>query len=307
MCCPWLPICQAIEPRIRLVPAVRCALVSVPYSRSARDVTARGVRMRVVEAGEGHRTPVVLVHGFLASHLSFDDIIDELAQDFHVIAPDLPGFGDSEKPNPSRYQYGVETFAEAVADLIAAYGLGRACVLGHGIGGAVGLTLASSHAELVRRLVVVAPLCYPHPLGLRMRLPLAPIVGGLVFKQLYGRRTFRNYFQDEVFSPRSAVPYQRIDALYDKFNTPSARESAYAVLKSMLDTRPIVARVTRVRQPTLVIWGRDDRIYPAGYALKLTREIPEAHLELFDTGHAPHEERPSEFVPVVKEFFEGGR
>lgn len=278
-----------------------------PVQRVARDVTARGVRMRVVEAGEGRGAPLVLIHGFLTSHLVFDDVLDDLARGFHVIAPDLPGFGQSEKPSPGRYAYGVETFAEAIADLIAAYGVGRASVVGHDLGGAIGITLAAHYAELVTRLVVVGTLCYPHPPSRKLRRPLWPMLGGVMFKQLFGRRSFRSYFKDEVFSGDFHRPFDRIDRFYDDFNTPSARESAYAVLRAMLDTRPIVARVSRVRQPTLVTWGRDDRIYPAAHALKLAREVPDARLELFDAGHSPQEERPAEFVNVVREFFEGRR
>jgi pimeloyl-ACP methyl ester carboxylesterase len=273
--------------------------------RVTRDVTARGVRMRVIEAGEG--TPLVLIHGFLGSHLVFDDIIDELAQSFYVIAPDLPGFGESEKPNPARYPYNVEAFAEAVADLISAYGVGRACVLGHDIGGAVGITLAARYAELVTRLVVVGPLCYPNPPNRKLRVPLWPVIGGSIFKQLFGRRSFRNYFKDEVFSDQTNLPISRIDEFYGYFNTPSARESAYAVLRNMLDTRAIVARIARIRHPTLVVWGRHDRIFPAAFAMKLAREIPDSRLELMDAGHSPQEERPAQFVAVVREFFEGRR
>lgn len=278
-----------------------------PVQRVARDVTARGVRMRVVEAGEGRGEPLVLIHGFLTSHLVFDDVIDELAQSFHVIAPDLPGFGQSEKPSPSRYAYGVETFAEAVADLIAAYGVGQAHILGHDLGGAIGITLAAHYAELVTRLVVVGPLCYPQPPNRRLRRALWPLLGGVMFKQLFGRRSFRNYFKDEVLSRGSTASFLRVDSYYDDFNTPSARESAYAVFRAMLDARPVVARVSRVRHPTLVTWGRDDRIVPAAHALKLAREIPDARLELFDAGHSPQEERPMELVNVVREFFEGRR
>ncbi|MEM9694225.1 MAG: alpha/beta hydrolase [Myxococcota bacterium] len=275
--------------------------------RAVRDVTARGVRMRVTEAGTEHRQAVVLVHGFLASHLTFDDVIDTLAQRFHVIAPDLPGFGDSEKPAPSRFNYSVEAFAESIADIIAAYGLGRACVLGHGLGGAVAMTLAAHHAELVNRLVVIAPLVYaerPHP---RLRVALWPVVGTFSFKQLYGRRAFRGYFRDAVYSSRIRLPTKRVDALYEAFNTPSARQSAYAVLRTMLDTRAVVARVSRIRHSTLILWGRDDATYPASSALRLARQMNDAHLEIFDAGHAPHEERPAEFIATIQEFFEGGR
>jgi pimeloyl-ACP methyl ester carboxylesterase len=275
--------------------------------RAARDVTARGVRMRVVEAGEGRGPPLVLVHGFWATHLDFDDVIDRLATRFHVIVPDLPGFGDSEKPSPARYPYGVETFAEAVADLIAAYGLGRAFVVGHALGGAIGITLAAHHPELVNRLVLVDALCYPTPLGGTLRAALWPFAGGFLFKQLFGRRRFRRYYKDEVFSKHADVPWWRVERFYEAFNTPPARESAYAVLRGMLDTRSTVARVTRIRRPTLVVWGREDRVYPAHHALKLVREVPDARLELFDAGHAPHAERPEEFALCVRQFCEGKR
>jgi pimeloyl-ACP methyl ester carboxylesterase len=275
--------------------------------RRTRDVTARGVRMRVLEAGKSGQAPMILIHDFLSSHLAFDDVIDALALRFHIIAPDLPGFGESAKPPPTRHVYGVEAFAESIADLVAAYGLGRVAVIGHGLGGAVAMTLATHYAELVTRLALVDPLCYAFPLTWKMRVLLLPVVGGVVFKQLYGRRRFRNYFADDVFTRGAAIPHERIDRLYAHFNTPSARESAYAVLKSAVDTRPVAARITRITQPTLIMWGRDDRLLPASLALRLAREMGNARLELFDTGHSPHEERPQDFVFVATEFFEGKR
>src|SRR5258706_8233850 len=71
--------------------------------RVTRDVTARGVRMRVVEAGSG--PPLILIHDILVSHLEFESVLGPLADRFRVFAPDLPGFGESEKPSPARYAY----------------------------------------------------------------------------------------------------------------------------------------------------------------------------------------------------------
>src|ERR1700679_1433916 len=88
------------------------ALSAALPSPVLRDVSIRGVRVRFVEAGAG--PAVVLVHGSLASHSTWDAVIPELATSFHVIAPDLPGFGESEKPSPSRYAYTLEAFAESL-------------------------------------------------------------------------------------------------------------------------------------------------------------------------------------------------
>jgi pimeloyl-ACP methyl ester carboxylesterase len=272
-----------------------------------RDVTARGVRTRVLEAGSSRAPALVLVHGLFLSHRTFEDVIEDFAARFHVIAPDLPGFGESEKPSPARYAYGVEAHAEAIADLIAAFGVGRAAVVGHAMGGAIALTLAAEHPELVQRLVLEDALCYPAPQSFRARLPLVPVVGGLVFKQLYGRGLFRALLVDQIQRPGFTPPRSRVDWHYEAFNSPSARESAHAVMRATLDTRPVIARLSRIVAPTLIVWGREDRVYPVAAAHRLAREIPGAKLEIMDAGHAPHEERPREFLALVTEFLEGKR
>jgi pimeloyl-ACP methyl ester carboxylesterase len=272
-----------------------------------RDVTARGVRTRVLEAGTPGAPALVLVHGLFTSHRSFDDIIEPLAARFHVIAPDLPGFGESEKPSPARYAYGVEAHAEAVADLIAAFGVGRASVLGHAMGGAVALTLAADHRELVARLILEDTLAHGFPPSLKARLALLPVVGGFAFKQLYGRAVFRSFFGEEMYAPGGAPPLERVDRHYDLFNTPAARESAHAVLRATLDTRAVIARLPRIVAPTLIVWGRDDRIHPVGSAHRLVREIRGAKLKIMEAGHVPHEERTREFLAVLREFVEGKR
>ncbi|MCC6557067.1 MAG: alpha/beta hydrolase [Polyangiaceae bacterium] len=263
--------------------------------------------MRVLEAGAETSPALLLIHDFLVSRLEFDDVIDPLAERFHVIVPDLPGFGESEKPSPARYAYGIEAFAEAIADLIAAFEVGRAHLVGHSMGAAIALTLAAEHPELVQRLVLEDALCYPVPASFKTRLPLLPVLGGIVFKQLFGRALFRAFFRDEIFRGDAVVPLARVDRHYELFNSPSARESAHAVMRAVLDARPVVARLTRITSPTLVVWGRDDQIFPAQSAQRLAREIPGARLEIMDAGHSPHEERPVEFVALVRQFLEGRR
>jgi len=272
-----------------------------------RDVTARGIRVRVLEAGAERAPALLLLHGIFASHRSFEDVIDDLGERFHVIAPDLPGFGESEKPSPARYAYGVEAHAESVADLIAAFGVGRASVLGHDMGGAVALTLAAEHPELVQRLVLEDALAYPFVQSAKARLPLVPVLGGFVFKQLYGRALFRALFRDTYYRPGFEAPFERVDWHYDAFNSPSARESAHAMMRALLDTRAVVARLSRINTPTLVLWGREDRLCPVPSAHRLAREIARAKLEIMDTGHTPHEELPRELVERVTEFLEGKR
>ena len=277
-----------------------------PMEGSAqRDVKAGGVRLRLLDTGAG--SPVLLIHGLFADHSTWTPIVEELSQDFRLIAPDLPGFGESEKPPAKRFPYGIDAFVECIADLYAALGVGPATVVGHGLGGAVALSLATRHAELVSRLVLIDAQCYPARLDLEWRLALLPVVGTFVVRQLLGRTAFRAFYRDKLLAPRSGVALKRIDHYYARFSLPPARESALATLRATQDTRSLVAQTGRVQMPTLVIWGRHDRMYPAGFGQRLAREIRGAGFELIDSGHCPHEERPKEVAAAISRFLRAER
>jgi pimeloyl-ACP methyl ester carboxylesterase len=273
--------------------------------RSHRDVKANGVRLRVEESGDG--PPVVLLHDLLMDHHTWDGVVDALSSEFHFVATDFPGFGESEKPPPHRFAYDVKAFTEVVADLYAGLDLGRAAVVGHGLGGAVAITLAAKHPELVSRLVLVDALCFEGPIDFRRRLALLPGVGGFVMKQFWGRATFRGFFRDVVLSGRPAPSAEKIDAYYEGFNDPAARGSAHATMSAMVDPRPVAAQLVRVAAPALVVWGRADRVFPAGLGHRLARQIRGAGFELMDAGHAPHEERPAEFATILSRFLRAER
>jgi pimeloyl-ACP methyl ester carboxylesterase len=269
-----------------------------------RDVTASGIRLRVVEEGDG--PPVVLVHGLFMDHRTWDGVRGELSPQYRVIAPDLPGFGQSEKPAPNRFGYDIDAFVEAITDLYAGLELGRAALVGHGLGGAVVLTLAARHPELVSHLVLVSPLVPPERPSLESRLARLPVVGNLVFRQLVGRGLFRAYFRERMLSGATGTPPERIDAFYDSFNSPAARGSALATLRSCADTRPVLAQTSRIQTPTLVIWGHGDALSPARFGQRLAREIRDSGFELLDAGHAPQEERPREVARLVARFLGAG-
>lgn len=272
-----------------------------------RDVNARGVRTRALTAGSPKKPALLLVHDFLVSHLEWEEVIEPLAEHFHVVAPDLPGFGESEKPDPARFSYTIEALSEAVVDVIAALGVGRTTILGHGLGAAIAITIAAQHTELVQRLVLEAAVCYPPPRRLAPQLSLVPVVGGIFFKQFYSRAMFRSYFQRQVFGPRATVPIERIDRHYELLSTPNARESAHAVMHAMFETRPVIARLGRIQTPSLVVWGHDDRLLPVSHGQRLAHEIAGAKLSIMDAGHSPHEEAPERFVEQVTQFLLGRR
>jgi pimeloyl-ACP methyl ester carboxylesterase len=274
-----------------------------PSQTIIRDVAARGARIRFAEAGAG--TPLVLVHDYLSSRVAWDDVLPQLAQHFHVIVPDLPGFGESEKPPPSRYRYDFDGFSESLVDLVAALGLGRVSLCGHAMGGAVTLTLAATYPHVVRGLVLVNPLVYPPRPDALSRVVGLPLLGPLLFKQLYGRTLFRSRFLSASRPPATGAASRRVDRLFELFDAPAAREAAYATMIAMLDTRPLTASLPRVTAPTLVAWGRANRASPVEQGRRLARELGGARFEVFDCGPSPPEECPDAFARAVTTFLAG--
>jgi pimeloyl-ACP methyl ester carboxylesterase len=274
-----------------------------PLQPITRDVAARGARIRFVEAGRG--SPLVLVHDCLASRAVWDDVLTQLSHHFHVVAPDLPGFGESEKPPPGRYGYDFDAFSESLVDLAAALGLVRLSLCGHGLGGAVALTLAAEHAHLVEKMVLVNPLVYPSRPDALTRIAGVPVIGPLVFKQMLGRTLFRNHFLWQGRSIENGAPMRRIDHFFDLFDAPAAREAAYATMRATLDTRALMARVPRVTTPTLVLWGRRSRTGPVDHGRRLARELNGARFEVLDCGPSPAEECPEAFAHALTAFLAG--
>ncbi|MDX2053738.1 MAG: alpha/beta hydrolase [Polyangiaceae bacterium] len=265
-----------------------------------RDVTVQSTRLRVTEGGSG---PVILfIHGLLQDSRTWDGVMTHLGPERRVVAVDLPGFGESEKPPLGRFEYTVDAFTEVVCDLYGGLDLGRAAVVGHGLGGAIALRLAAKHPELVSSLTLLAPHCYPASPDIYRTLGRLPFVGGLLFKQLLGRASFRTLYQDLLLGPHAKADTARADAYYDAFNSPAARGSTLATLRRTVDTRPTVADLARIVAPTLIVWGRADRVYPCELGQRLARQLHGAGLRLLDAGHCPQEEQPEALASMLREF-----
>src|SRR4051794_41000964 len=100
----------------------------------------------------------------MMSHWIFRSVLPELSRDRELIAIDLPGFGESDRPHPDKYNYDGPAFAATVSEVLERLGIARADVLGHSMGGMTGLALGARHPERVGKLVLICPTVYPLPL-----------------------------------------------------------------------------------------------------------------------------------------------
>jgi len=283
-------------------------LPALDVTERHHDVAARGVRMRVTEwQREGQTSTVgravLALPGLFTPRTSLANVAQLLAERFRVVTVDLPGFGDSEKPPPSKYPYSLAEFCEGLADLFGALSLPRAHVLGHGFGGTVALHLAAEHPELIDRLCLIAPMGDLSERPVRKAM-LLPVVGGLVFRQLAGRTVFRTVYRSWI-SGRTSGPV--LDEYYQAMATPAARAALLATLRNGTSAQTLVADSRRVRAQSLFIWGANDKVFPIAEGRAISREMPHAGLEVLPLGHAPHEEAPEQIASIVERFFDGRR
>jgi len=269
-----------------------------------RMVATRRARLSSMEAGSG--PPVLAIHGLGATKGSFLPTVAELGGRFRVIAVDLPGFGDSDKPIGASYD--ARFFARAVIDLLDALELGRVHVIGNSLGGRVALEVGLSHPDRVDRLALLCPslawrrerrwapllrLTRPE-LGL-VQLAPRPLVEGIV------RRLIPN--ADEGWTAAG------VDEFLRAYLTPAGRAAFYAAARHIYLEEPhgeegFWPRLRGLQPDALFVWGRRDRLVPIAFARHVAEALPRArHVEL-DCGHVPQVERPRQTHDAVGEFLD---
>ena len=259
--------------------------------------------LAAMEAGTG--TPLVMLHGLGATKVSFLPTVPALAARHRVVALDLPGFGDSDKPIGS---YDAPFMAERVLAALDALGLDRTHLLGHSMGGRVALEVAFDHPQRIDRLVLMTPslawlkerrwapwlkLLRPE-LGLLQPAPRA-LVDGIVRRVVPG-------------ADRDGWAAVAADEFVRSYTDPRGRHAFYAAARSIYLEEPdrFWERLRALAPRSLFVWGRKDPLVPIGFMRHVERALPQAeHVEL-DCGHVPQMEAPGRLHRAIENFLRDG-
>jgi pimeloyl-ACP methyl ester carboxylesterase len=276
--------------------------VSGPGRLRFRTVVTRRARLSTLEAGVG--PPVLAIHGLGATKGSFVFTVAALADRFRVIAVDLPGFGDSDKPIGAAYD--APFFADAMIDLLDALKLDRADLIGNSLGGRVALEVALRDPELVRRLALLAPsLAWRRPRRWAPALRLVRPELGLV--QLAPRPVVQAVVHRLIPGADQGWTAAGVDEFLRAYLTPAGRAAFYAAARQIYLEAPhgkdgFWPRLRGLQPDALFIWGRRDTLVPIAFARHVAEALPRArHLEL-DCGHVPQMERPRQTHEAVAAF-----
>jgi pimeloyl-ACP methyl ester carboxylesterase len=266
-------------------------------------VETRWGNASVLMAGTG--SPVVCLHGLGGTKASFLPTVAALSERHRVIALDLPGFGESEKPVLAPYD--ASYFADAVVDLLDALEIERADLIGNSMGGRISIEVGLRAPERVDRMVLLSPalawLRRDRRFELLLRLPLPRL--GLI--QPAPRWMTEQIVRRLVPGGDDGWAAAGVDEFLRSYLTPRGRAAFYAAARNIYLDEPhgddgFWTRLRELSPDAMFVWGRRDSLVPIGFRRHVQRALPAAeHVEL-DCGHVPQAEAPHETHAAARDF-----
>ncbi|MGB3682367.1 MAG: alpha/beta hydrolase [Rubrobacteraceae bacterium] len=263
------------------------------------EIEGRWIRYNVIGGGP----PVVLVHGWLLSSRIWDQIARRLAQRFTVYTLDLTGFGESDKPVSG---YGVRYGSRLLYAFCAHFGISRAGVIAHDLGGNMAVKLAADHPDLVGRLVLVSVPADENQIDLPTMLWLTtvPVVGPLFF--MLGRllRPLRKLWMRHFVADPADLPEEAVEDPAQ--STPAAAGKTLTVTRTEISGSRLLRQAGIIKVPVLLVAGERDLIVDPHSVSDWGQSISQAEIALLnDCGHLPMVERPDELGARILAFLTG--
>lgn len=256
----------------------RGAMPGEPADGTWADVD--GTRVRYLDVGQG--TAVVLLHGFASSLETWSDIIPVLAKSHRVLALDLKGFGWTDRPEGD---YSPHAQAQLVSALMKERGIENAAIVAHSWGSSIALDLALSEPEKVSRLALYDAWIYEEQLPSFFHLSRASGVGELLFALFYDQRPDERlgsaFFQPELVSEALVEEVER------SLRRPGTRAAALAAARGQRFAQ-VQTEYKKITVPTLLLWGREDKVTTLSVGERLANDLPHARLAVYPRcGHFP--------------------
>ena len=288
------PTTRPVRPR-RLHPAVHVQAKRI-----------HGYRRVFRIAGDG--PPLLLIHGIGDNSRTWEEIMPTLARKHLVIAPDLLGHGDSDKP---RADYSVAAYANGMRDLLSTLDIDHVTLVGHSLGGGVAMQFAYQFPDRTDRMVLISSGGAGRGVSPALRAAALPGAHlGMAALRLPGSRIALRLAVELMRRVDTGVGADAADLLrvVDALPNQTARAAFIRTLRSVVDWRgQVVTMLDRcylVRgMPTMLMWGARDSVLPVRHAHRAHAAMPGSRLEIFeDAGHFPFHNDPARFVAVLEDF-----
>lgn len=265
------------------------------------------------EAGAKDKTPILLLHGFPASSHMFRDLIASLKDEFYLIAPDYPAFGNSDMPPMSEFNYTFDQLAQVVENFVVAKRLNGFYLYMQDYGGPIGMRLASRHPEWIKGLIIQNANMYMEGVGEALAKPVMPFwlkrtaETEAPLRGLLSLDGTKMQYQAGVKNVENLSPDAwTFDQL--KLDRPGNVDIQLALLHDYQNNVPqfeVWQKYLRTHKPaTLIAWGKNDPFFVEAGARAYLKDVPNAKLHLLDTGHFALEDHHEEIARLISDFIE---
>jgi pimeloyl-ACP methyl ester carboxylesterase len=275
-----------------------------------RTLQVDGVDIFYREAGDKGKPAILLLHGFPSSSHMFRNLINELSDDYYLIAPDYPGFGQSGSPSLAAYNYTFDNLAGTVQKFIDTVGLIKFSLYVHDYGGPIGFRIASQKPDAIQALIIQNANAYSEGLG----EALNPLVAYIQNENAETEKGARGYLSGQAVKwlytdgaddhLKISPDGYSIDQYY--LSRPGNDQIQLALFRNYGTNLPLYSvwqSYFRDRQPpTLVISGKNDKLFLAAGAEAFRKDIKDARISLLDGGHFVLEEKYQEAASKIKSF-----
>ena len=262
------------------------------------------------EAGDKNKPTILLLHGFPSSSHMFRDLIKDLSDDFHLIAPDYPGFGQSSSPSPSIFDYSFDNLANTIRSFLDVLKLKKVILYLHDYGGPVGFRIAIQNPGLIDALIIQNANVYNEGLGDALN-PLVAYIQNPNAETENGARSYLSadavkwlYTEGAENLSKISPDGYTIDQYY--LSRPGNDEIQLALFRNYGTNLPLYDSwqkyLRKEQPPTLVISGKNDKLFLAAGAVAFKKDIKDAQINLLNGGHFVLEEKHSEAASLIKEF-----
>ncbi|MEV6769617.1 alpha/beta hydrolase [Nocardia sp. NPDC051030] len=274
-----------------------------------RFVDVDGVRVFYREAGPVEAPTLLLLHGFPSSSNQYRRLIDALGNDYHVIAPDYPGFGLTESPED--FTYSFDALADVIEGFVEKLALPAFALYAFDFGGPVGFRIALRHPEWIKGVIIQNANSYTEGLSDMAREMTAnrPGLPGAEdnVRQIMVLPVTRGQYEGGTTDPEQVDPTAwTVDQHF--LDQPTRLEAQIALA---LDYHTNIAQypawqawLRETQPPALIFWGRNDVFFPEAGAHAYLQDLPKADIHIFDTGHFALEENLPEIAPLIADFLD---
>jgi pimeloyl-ACP methyl ester carboxylesterase len=284
-------------------------LESTSATSTYHRVEVDGMGLFYREAGPKDAPTIVLLHGFPSSSREFDTLFPLLATRYHLIAPDFPGFGQSDAPSPAAYEYTFDNLAKTTSDLLTAINVKRYSLYLHDYGAPIGFRIILSNPERLSALIIQNGNIYKEGLGAKW-LKIAEywaspkshpeVVDNFLSLEATKQRHIAGTTHPERYNPDTWTDE------YAHLSKPGQREIQAALLydyRTNVESYPKWQAWLHQRKPaTLVAWGANDPSFTAPGAEAFRRDVPDSEIHLLDAGHFALDEQTDQIAHLILDF-----